>query len=412
MEKERIYWRDRGGQRRAYADLRDYADVGGGREALKPEGSTRATTDQAEAAAILEKRLEALEQKRAALRLGIKSATLGEYVDRHLALKAASGRFSERWLAQTEKKLEAAIEYLGDGRNLRSIGVADVQRFTDYLRTQPNGRGGTLSDGTIRHHLNVLSGLYRRAQSEELVPPGYNPVASMLDKPKGRPQEARWLEVPDAALLLEAARLYRAPTTLKNRAPSPPPVPIYPILATFLLTGGRKSEVLGLELDDVSFDRRTVTFRPSDHRPLKTPRSHRTVRLWPQLEEILRPWVFSPDSPRAEGLLFPSPRGDGMIRDVRKAFAAVAKAAGFKPGEIHLHGLRHTFTAARLQTLDRGEPISPVTVARELGHSSTAMVERIYTHLGTIRHRSRLVEYRVQQHRAALGERLTALRSG
>ena len=28
----------------------------------------------------------------------------------------------------------------------------------------------------------------------------------------------------------------------------------YPLLATFLLTGGRRSEVLGLELDDVSFE--------------------------------------------------------------------------------------------------------------------------------------------------------------
>jgi integrase len=35
------------------------------------------------------------------------------------------------------------------------------------------------------------------------------------------------------------------------------------LLATLLLTGGRKSEVLGLELDDISFDRKTVTFRPN-----------------------------------------------------------------------------------------------------------------------------------------------------
>src|SRR5690349_7157661 len=37
-KKSRIYWRERGGTRRAYADLRDFADVGGGREALVAEG--------------------------------------------------------------------------------------------------------------------------------------------------------------------------------------------------------------------------------------------------------------------------------------------------------------------------------------------------------------------------------------
>ncbi|MGH8569786.1 MAG: hypothetical protein ACREXU_17735, partial [Gammaproteobacteria bacterium] len=35
------------------------------------------------------------------------------------------------------------------------------------------------------------------------------------------------------------------------------------LVATFLLTGGREAEVLGLEVDDVSLDRSVVTFRPN-----------------------------------------------------------------------------------------------------------------------------------------------------
>ena len=100
-----------------------------------------------------------------------------------------------------------------------------------------------MSDGTLRHHLNALSGVFKRAASEGYVPPGYNPVAAMLEKPTGTPREARWLEVHDAALLLEAARTYRAPEDGTPFA--------YPLLATFLLTGGRETEVYGLELDDV-----------------------------------------------------------------------------------------------------------------------------------------------------------------
>ncbi|MBA3497079.1 MAG: hypothetical protein H0T86_08240 [Gemmatimonadales bacterium] len=47
--------------------------------------------------------------------------------------------------------------------------------------------------------------------------------------------------------------------------------------------------------------------------------------------------------------------------------------------------------------------VSPFTVSRELGHGSRAMVEEVYAHLGTMRHRSEVVEYRIEQHTAALG---------
>jgi hypothetical protein len=48
-------------------------------------------------------------------------------------------------------------------------------------------------------------------------------------------------------------------------------------------------------------------------------------------------------------------------------------------------------------------------VGKELGHGGTSMVERVYSHLGEVRHRSDVVEYRVEQHREALGERLKTL---
>ena len=53
--------------------------------------------------------------------------------------------------------------------------------------------------------------------------------------------------------------------------------------------------------------------------------------------------------------------------------------------------------------------MSTYTVARELGHESEAMVRRVYAHLGTIRHRSEVVEYRVEQHLERLGDRLQRL---
>jgi hypothetical protein len=107
-----------------------------------------------------------------------------------------------------------------------------VQGFTEWLQQQPNGRGATLRPGTVRHHLNALSNLYRRAASERRVPSGYNPVRDMMDKPTARSREAKWLEVPDAALLLEAARR-NAPEHREDTIPF-----LHALVGAFLLTGG------------------------------------------------------------------------------------------------------------------------------------------------------------------------------
>jgi integrase len=198
-------------------------------------------------------------------------------------------------------------------------------------------------------------------------------------------------------------------------------------------TGGRHDEVLGLELDDVSFDRHKVTFRPNRWRRLKTKQSRRTVPVWPQLEAILREYVFNVRLLQPGTLLFPSFETDqeAMITDVRKLLDRVAVRAGLltplidpttgrqrrKPsGEPVWEGMivrtrmfRHTYCSARLQTLDRGEPVSPFTVRCELGHGSDDMVNKVYSHLGDVRHRSEVVEYHVSQHQEALGDRMEAL---
>jgi hypothetical protein len=66
------------------------------------------------------------------------------------------------------------------------------------------------------------------------------------------------------------------------------------------------------------------------------------------------------------------------------------------------------FTGKRAATM-AGQNAAVYTVTRELGHTSPAMVQRVYSHLGTVRHRSEVVEYRVEQHRKVLAERLKAL---
>lgn len=98
-----------------------------------------------------------------------------------------------------------------------------------------------------------------------------------------------------------------------------------------------------------------------------------------------------------------------MITNFDKVRHQVATQARWRSAEIRSKMFRHSYCSIRLQTLDRDAPVSPYTVAREMEHGGTKLVERVYGHLGQVRHRSEVVEYRVQQHADVLGERLTRL---
>ncbi len=255
---------------RYYGDFRDYKKEGGRREALKVKGDKRATTDRQLAETLAATRFKELQRKRQ-VNEGRKVADLPElttlqaFASLHLMAKAKAGRITDRWLEADELRLERAVAFFGADRDLSAIKVSDVRKWNESLVTDG------LSGGTRRHHLNALSNLYRRAEAEERVLPGYNPVRALMDKPTARVQEARWLEVPEAALLLEAARTFKPKRDIA--------VPFaYALLATCLLTGGRPAEVLGLEVDDVNLERQTVTFRPNTWRRLKTLTSNRRSR--------------------------------------------------------------------------------------------------------------------------------------
>ncbi len=454
--KSRIYWRSQGGTRRAWFNGRDFSDVGGAREPLIAPGERFATSDSDVATRLASERLQELEaaRRRRAFHGGRNvEARLGAFAQLHLIAKKKAGKVTDTWLESTELFLERAVRHFGSGRELDTIRVSDIRGWIAFLDALETPAGRRLGPATIRLHLSALSNLYRRAQEEEVVMPGYNPVAALMDKPTAIRRESKWIETHEAAVLLLAASVLpaRGGTRLTGDAidairaawaagqasklglakafgvsnawiariledqDATQPVDeariAYPLIATYLLTGGRESEVTGLELDDLSLDRQTITFRPNAWRRLKTPGSHRVVRLWPQLNEILGPYLHWRMLHRGGRLLFPSPwsASELMIGDVRNLLDRVARRAGLEGGTIRTKAFRHTYCAARLQTLDQGAPVSTYTVARELGHESEAMVRRVYAHLGTIRHRSEVVEYRVEQHLERLGDRLQRL---
>lgn len=390
-----IVWRRRGdGPPRAYGDFRGMP--GGRREPLRPAGSTRATSDPVEAQALFAARLRALTD--GAGDRSDRRTSLGEAVWGYLDHRRRQSRVTPAWLDATEGMLGRAVRHFGPRRVLASIRADDAVTWLGELRSPAAGRGRAYSEESIRKHMNALAGLFRRAQRAGWVPQGMNPV-SLLDadeRPGREPSRTAWLEVPEAARLLEAARNYRPGRGEPEMALA------YPLLATFLLTGGRADEVLGLDLADLDFDRRLVWFRPNRWRTGcggKTAGAERTVPMWPQLEQILRLYLQGPhldlrlQFDPGLTLLFPSPYTGGRIRDIRGMVDRVARRAGLPEGMYRSRAFRITYATARLQTTDRGMPVAQKTVEVELGHSSGAMLQRVYGRLGTVRHRSEVVEY-------------------
>ena len=102
----------------------------------------------------------------------------------------------------------------------------------------------------------------------------------------------------------------------------------------------------------------------------------------------------------------------------------MGKLCGMDEGEVRTRRFRHTYCSARLQTVQRilkpgRKPddddafeyveVSKFQVQKEMGHGGAQLVDRIYGHAQRNPHRSDVVEYRVEVHREALGERLAAV---
>lgn len=147
-------------------------------------------------------------------------------------------------------------------------------------------------------------------------------------------------------------------------------------------------------------DEGVIHFRPNSHKKfMKTKPSTRTVPLWPQLRDVLLPYIERRRKAGATdtSLLFVQPDGSMFPESLtngrntgKGAWAALLAKAEL---EVLPKGARHSYVAQRLQTLDGGHPVSMYTVSREVGHGDEKMVSRVYAKLGKVRVRTEGVSF-------------------
>jgi integrase len=342
MKKQRTIDRLYRKRARYYADFRDFAAQGGALEALKMPGEPFATLLREEAIALAKARLRELRalRERSDAVPGVDLTRLGDFVDFHMVAERQETTRSTADLQQAARRLEAAIRFFGGETRLRQIETADLQRYIRRLHS----RG--LQAGTLRKYIAALAKLFRRARVEKVLPTFHRPVDDLINLPGRERTERAWLEVPDAALLLHAASLYHP-----KRGDIGLPY-AHELVATLLLTGGRPAAVYGLLTSDLNFERETITFRANSARRLKNPGARRSVRMWPDLRRILQAYLESPYRPTGP-YLFPSPANPARpLASAKRLMAELGLRIGLP--NLTPKMCRHTYCAARLQTLDSG----------------------------------------------------------
>lgn len=135
-----------------------------------------------------------------------------------------------------------------------------------------------------------------------------------------------------------------------------------------LLTGARKTEILGLQWSEVDIARK-VLLLPPERTKAGGQKDERRITLSPPALKILA----QRHPAKATDFVFPAIRGEGHIIGVRRAFVKACARAGLQG--VRVHDMRHSFASFAV-----ADGASLFLVGKLLGHASAHTTER-YAHL-------------------------------
>ena len=264
-----------------------------------------------------------------------------------LTLKEAADAFlgesATRLKSSTLVWYRHAIGRLAEAHSTLALSDADHHAISKWLSAQ------SWSDTAKAHALGVLSVFFRWAVREELA--AVNPI-SRIRKPRAKSRGEESVISPED----HGRLLAQASPTLK------------PLLVLLRETGARPSELARLNAKDVDFANGIA--RLHDHKTQGKTHKPRLIVLSPLALQTLRALAEQ----RPAGILLRNRPGLAWGKDcICRAFRRLAKRAGVK---ATAYGYRHTFAT---DALANGVP--DAQVAALLGHSSTAMLYRHYSHL-------------------------------
>lgn len=315
------------------------------------------------------------------------SITLAKWAA-HWLDKIAPKDIKPRTLAGYRTVIDGYVVPVLGKKTLGKISAQDVRRLHEVMAATPKDPklrdGRELPEGTVMLSStyallahNSLSVMLGAAMREGKI--SANPC-DMVSRPRKRKQEQQ------ALTLEQAMKLLAHLTTREDRA----------LWATYLLTGARRGEILGLEYDrvtdvlDLSWQLQRITDIknvPDDfeYRQVKSslyltrPKSQSGWRIIPLVEPLKSILALHVQAPHEDGLVF---HEDGRPWDpdrATKAWKRLMREAGL-PEDVVLHGARHT-TIELLYAAGVPEDL----ITQIVGHSTRTMTRLYKTRLDIVR---------------------------
>jgi len=274
----------------------------------------------------------------------------------HLAVERGS---AANTLLSYRRDLNRYLEYLDRAGidSISRVGQATVSGFLAYLR-EGDSDHVALSATSAARSVVAVRGLHRFALRERLVD---SDVAHEVRPPAPARRLPKAITVEQVERLINAAGIDQSPLAVRDRA----------MIELLYATGARISEAVGLDVDDVDLDGRTVLLSGKGGKQRRVPLGTYAVRSLDAYLVRVRPTLAA--AGRGTPRLLLNSRGGPLSR---QSAWTLLRAAADKAGlsaSISPHTLRHSFATHLL------EGGADVRVVQELlGHSSVTTTQ-IYT---------------------------------
>jgi len=308
------------------------------------------------------------------------NATLAQYIQNYLDNHAhVAPKTLERYRGILRLQIAPHI----GGIKLRNFKLSHLKDFYATL-AEPRADGDKhkpgLSGATIRQVHALVHLVLAYAVEDEVL--ATNVAAKVKNKPKAQSAKVR---PPDGDALNRLLDSLRGTN-------------LYTLVLLAAHTGLRRGELLGLRWADVSLNEQLLNVRQSLYElddgtlGFKSPKSGepRTVTLDASICAALEAHRREQARTGINALVFPAPEDravrakDGGVKVVRAGerwqpsalsgqFKRAAKRAGLS---MHFHELRHAMASLLLR---KGAPMK--LISDRLGHSTTAITDKIYAHL-------------------------------
>lgn len=274
---------------------------------------------------------------------------------------SAERNFSERTVRAYELDLQKFVEFL-ESRNITNISEVardDIRAFLSELTK--NGIKKPNSAVTRARKLSSIKSFYKYLVRYGVLES--NPAAD-VETPKLPHKEPNYLTPQEYDALLAAVRRAATPFYLARDLA---------IVTTFLNTGVRLSELVGLSLNSINLESSNAFIKVRGKGD-----KERTIPLNDNVAATLRKYVAK--RPEVDtNQLFISRLGKGLCaRSVYHLIKRYLKEAGIKKDHIGVHSLRHTFGASLL-----AKNVNLVVIQELLGHKKLETTRR-YLHINSV----------------------------